>query len=222
MASRIRLLITAAVLCHLLLAPRLVTSQLLPTPSKQQSPSPESEKRSESVKISAVHQEKTGAAYKLSGNVKIDYGVFAFSADQVTYDSDSGKIDAEGHLLLEGGPNHEHIEASRGTYNLNGEIGHFENVTGSIGVETSRNRAIFTTSNPFFFTGKVVDKKGPDHYVVTDGSVTTCELPRPKWQFFAHKVVIEAAGNATIYHSNFSVDGVPVLYLPFATHPAQK
>ena len=36
MTSRIRLLITAAVLCHLLLAPRLVTSQLLPAPSPQQ------------------------------------------------------------------------------------------------------------------------------------------------------------------------------------------
>ena len=98
-----------------------------------------------------MHQEKDGAVYKLSGNVKIDYGVFTISADQITYDSDSGDVQAEGHLLLEGGPNHEHIQASRGTYNVNSEIGRFENVTGSIGLETSKNRAIFTTSNPFFF-----------------------------------------------------------------------
>ena len=52
--------------------------------------------------------------------------------------------------------------------------------------------------------------------------MTSCELPHPKWQFFAHKVVVEAGGNATIYHSNFRIDGVPVLYLPFATHPVQK
>ncbi len=52
--------------------------------------------------------------------------------------------------------------------------------------------------------------------------MTSCELPRPKWQFFAHKVVVEAGGNATIYHSNFRIEGVPVLYLPFATHPVQK
>jgi len=222
MTSRIRLLITAAVLCHLLLAPRLVTSQLLPAPLPPQNPAPARVKRSQPVSISAVHQEKDRDVYNLEGDVKIDYGVYTIYADQITYDSDSGAVHAEGHLLLEGGPNHEHIQAARGTYNLNSEFGHFENVTGSIGIETNKNRTVFTTSNPFFFTGKIVEKKGPDHYVVTDGSVTTCELPRPKWQFFAHKVVVEAGGNATIYHSNFRIEGVPVLYLPFATHPVQK
>jgi LPS-assembly protein len=222
MTSRIRLLITAAVLCHQLLAPRLVTSQLLPVSWPQQNPPPAPAKNSEPVRISAIHQEKDGEVYKLQGSVKIDYGVYTVYADQVTYDSDSGNVQAEGHLLLEGGPNHEHIQAARGTYNLKSEIGHFENVTGSIGVETNKNRTVFTTSNPFFFTGKVVEKKGPDHYLVIDGSVTSCELPRPKWQFFAHKVVVEAGGNATIYHSNFRIEGVPVLYLPFATHPVQR
>ena len=222
MTARIRLLITAAVLCHLLLASRLVTSQLLPASSAQQNAAAAPPRRSQPVNISAVHQEQDGQVYKLSGEAVIDYGVYTIHADQVTYDSDTGNVQAEGHLLLEGGPNHEHIEASRGTYNVNSEIGHFENVTGTIGIETSKNHTIFTTSNPFFFTGKVVDKKGPDHYVVTDGRVTTCELPRPKWQFFAHKVIVEAGGNATIYRSNFRIEGVPVIYLPFATHPVQK
>lgn len=222
MTSRIRLLITAAVLCHLLLAPRLVTSQLLPASAPQQNPPPAPARRSEPVSFSADLQEHQGSVSKLTGHVRIDDGVFTFHGDEVTFDQDSGNIQAEGHLLLEGGPNREHIEAVRGTYNINSEIGHFEIVTGSIGVETSKNRTVFTTSNPFYFTGKVVDKKGPDHYVVYDGSVTSCQLPRPKWQFFAHKVVVEAGGNATIYHSNFRIEGVPILYLPFATHPVEK
>jgi LPS-assembly protein len=142
MTARIRLLITAAVLCHLLLASRLVTSQLLPAPPSEQNPPATPAKRSEPVQISAVHQEKDGNVYKLRENVKIDYGVFTFSADQVTYNSDSGNVQAEGHLLLEGGPNHEHIQAARGTYNINSEIGRFESVTGSIGIETSKNRTI--------------------------------------------------------------------------------
>jgi LPS-assembly protein len=222
MTSRIRLLITAAALCHLLLAPGLVTSQLLPASAPRQNPPPAPAKHSEAVNISAVHQEKDGEVYTLRGNVEIDDGIFTFHGDQVTYDRDTGNVQAEGHLLLEGGPNHEHIEAVRGTYNLNSEVGHFEIVTGSIGVDTAKNRTVFTTSNPFFFTGKVVDKKGPDHYVVTDGSVTSCQLPRPKWQFFAHKVVVEAGGNATIYHSIFRMEDIPIFYFPFATHPVQK
>jgi LPS-assembly protein len=222
MTSRIRLLITAAVLCHLLLAPGLVTSQLRPVSSLRQNPAPAAAKHSEPISISAVHQENQGAISKLSGNVRIDDGLYTFHADEATYNSDSGEAQAEGHLLLEGGPNHEHIQASRGTYNVNSESGHFENVVGSIGVETAKNRAVFTTSNPFFFAGKFVDKKGPDHYVVTDGSVTSCQLPRPKWQFFAHKVIVEAGGNATIYQSIFRVEDIPVFYFPFATHPVQK
>ena len=223
MASRIRLLITAAVLCHLLLAPRLVTSQLLPASSSQPNLPPAPAKRASApVTISAVHQEKDGAVYKLRGNVKIDYGVYTFSADEVTYDSNSGDVQAEGHLLLEGGPNDEHVAAERGSYNLNKESGKFENVTGSIGLKAKASRTTFTTSNPFFFTGRVVEKNGPDHYVVKDGAVTTCELPRPKWQFFSHRVVVEVGGNATIYRSDFRIDGIPVLYLPFATHPVQK
>jgi len=222
MTSRTRLLITAAVLCHLLLAPRLVTSQLHPTSPEHRNLPEAPRESSQPVTIQALQQEKDGPVYKLRGNVKIDYETYTFSADEVTYNSDSGDVQGEGHLLLEGGPNDEHIQASRGKYNLKIESGRFEEVTGSIGLKFRNTRSIFTTSNPFFFTGKVVEKIGPDHYVVNDGTVTTCELPRPKWQFSSHKVVVDVGANAKIYHSDFRVEGIPVLYLPFATHPVQK
>jgi LPS-assembly protein len=223
MTSRTRLLITAAVLCHLLLAPRLVTSQLLPDHSTQQTlPEAPSKAAGPPVTIRALQQEKDGPIYKLRGNVEIDYDAYTIHGDQVTYNSDTGDVQAEGHLVLEGGVNDEHIQAARGTYNVQKEAGRFENVTGSIGLKVQKKRTIFTTSNPFFFTGKVVEKTGPDHYLVSDGTVTTCELPRPKWQFSAHKVVVEVGGNASIYRSSFRVEGIPVLYLPFATHPVQK
>src|SRR5581483_2847228 len=152
----------------------------------------------------------------------MDYGVYTLRADEITYNSDSGEIQGEGHLVLEGGPNDEYVEASRGVYNVRSERGRFENVSGSIGVQLRRHRAVLTSATPFFFTGKVVEKTGPDHYVVTDGTVTTCEMPRPKWQFSFHKVVVDVGGNATIYHTSFKVEGIPILYLPYATHPVQK
>jgi LPS-assembly protein len=224
MTTRTRLLITAALVCHVLLAPRLVTSQLLPAKQPANStPGSHANRPTVPVTIVADHQEKDGAVYKLSGNIKIDYGIYTFSGDEATYDSDTGDISAEGHLVLEGGTNDEHIEATRGTYNIQEETGRFEHVTGSIGLSFRKGRkAILTGDNPFFFTGRVVEKKGPDHYLVIDGAVTTCELPRPKWQFYSHKVNVEVGGNATIYSTNFRVEGIPVLYLPFATHPVQR
>lgn len=222
MRSRTRLLITAAVLCHLLLAPRLVTSQLLPPQSADHDLPASPSRPAQPVTIRALVQEKDGPVYKLRGNVEIDYGVYTVRADQITYDSDSGEVTAEGHFVLEGGPNDEHIEAARGNYNVQKETGRFENVTGSIGVQLHGKRPVFTTANPFFITGKVVEKTGPDHYVVSSGTITTCELPRPKWLFAAHKVVVDVGGNATIYRTDFRIEGIPVLYLPFATHPVQR
>src|SRR5690348_3566522 len=104
MATRTRFLITSAVLCHLILASRVVTSQLLPANSASKAISTQSSRPKLPVKITALHQEKDGAVYKLSGNVEIEYGTYTFSGDEVTYDSDSGDIVAEGHLVLEGGP----------------------------------------------------------------------------------------------------------------------
>jgi LPS-assembly protein len=222
MATRTRFLITSAVLCHLILASRLVTSQLLPANAAPKAASTQSGRPKLPVKITAIHQEKDGAVYKLSGNVEIEYGTYTFSGDEVTYDSDSGDITAEGHLVIEGGPNNEHIEAARGHYNTDHETGHFERVTGTIGLQLRGRQTLPATSNAFFFTGRVVEKTGPDHYVVTDGTVTTCELPHPKWKFYARKVVVDVGGNATIYSTDFRLMGVPALYLPFATHPVQK
>jgi len=218
-----RLVITATLLCHLLLAPQLVTSQLRPnTNAAQTLPNAPSSRPGVPVTIEAIEQEKDGTIYKLRGKVKVDYGTYTIHADHATYNSDTGEVEGEGNLLLEGGPNNEHIEASRGKYNLQDETGRFEDASGSVGFRLKSRRAVFTTTNPFFFTGRVVEKLGPDHYMVTDGTVTTCELPRPKWEFAAHRVNIEVGGHATIYHSNFRLEGIPILYFPFATHPLQK
>jgi LPS-assembly protein len=58
--------------------------------------------------------------------------------------------------------------------------------------------------------------------VVYDGSITTCQLPQPKWMFQAHKVVVDVGGNATIYNSDFLLHGFPIFYFPYATHPVAR
>ena len=218
-----RLVITTTLLCHLLLAPQLVTSQLRPAANPAQTPpNAPSSKTGVPVTIEAIEQEKDGPVYKLRGKVKVDYRTYTIHADRATYDSDTGEVEAEGNLLLEGGPSNEHIEASRGKYDLQNETGRFEDAKGSVGFKLKSRRTVFTTTNPFFFTGHVIEKLGPDHYMVTDGTVTTCEMPRPKWEFAAQRINIEVGGHATIYHSNFRLEGIPILYFPFTTHPLQR
>jgi LPS-assembly protein len=234
MITRSRIFITAALVCHLLLASGIVTSQTLP-PAAPAVPAPESAATTgsvlptaptaqieEEVTIRAVQQEKDGVIYHLRGKAEIHYRNYILYADQVTYNSDTGDSELEGHVVLDGGPYDEHIEASHGTYNIRTETGIFYSVIGTVGFQMRKSRYVLTTTNPFAFTGEIVEKHGPDRYLVRQGTVTTCDLPRPKWLFNARRISVDVDGSAKIYHSDFRLMGVPVFYFPFVTHPVQK
>jgi LPS-assembly protein len=240
MTLRNRFLITAPLLCHLLLVPPLVTSQLPPantssTTSQPGAPAEKStaapttpcgrafaEQSNNRPTICAIEQERDGVVYKLHGAVEIYYESYILRSDDATFNSDTNEASASGHFALDGGPNDDHIRASHGTYNFALETGKFYDVTGTTGLRFRANRPILTSTAPFAFTGKLVEKTGPAHYLVYDGTITTCELPHPKWQFDARKVDVDVGGNAKIYRSEFVLHGFPILYFPFATHPVEK
>jgi LPS-assembly protein len=238
MTLRKRFLITAAVLCHLLLVPPLVTSQLPPAETAPVTGKASAEKPATAPAtpcaaaaaaqtdnrptICAITQEREGTVYKLHGAVEIYYENYVLRADEATFNSDTEEATANGHFALDGGPNDDHIRASHGTYNLALETGRFYEVTGTTGLRFRGNQVILTSTAPFAFTGKVVEKTSPDHYLVYDGTITTCELPHPKWQFEAHKVIVDVGGNAKIYRSTFLLHGLPIFYFPFATHPVER
>jgi LPS-assembly protein len=219
MIFRYRIIITALSLCHLLLAPAIVTSQ---TPPPFLPPAAPSSLTQEEVTIRAVQQEKDGSVYKLRGQAEVRYRTYVLYADEITYNSATAATELEGHVVLDGGPYDEHVEASHGNYNVRTQVGTFYDVIGMAGFRLRRSGYILTTSNPFVFTGKIVEKHGPDHYLVRQGTVTTCELPHPKWRFEASRITVDVDGSAKIYNSAFQLGGIPVFYFPFVTHPVQK
>jgi len=234
MITRSRIFITTALVCHLLLASGIVTSQTLPpaaaTVSASESapatapalPTAPAGQTEEEVTIRAVQQEKDGSIYHLRGEVEIRYRTYILHADQVTYNADTGDSELEGHVVLDGGPYDEHIEASHGTYNIRTETGTFYSVIGTVGMQMRKSRYVLTTSNPFAFTGKIVEKHGPDHYLVRQGTVTTCELPHPKWLFNARRISVDVDSTAKIYNSDFRLMGMRVFYFPYVSYPVQK
>jgi LPS-assembly protein len=218
-----RIFITAALACHLVLASGVVTSQTPPQRNKtvEQSPATPKIPIEENVIIRAVEQEKEGSVYHLRGGAEIDYRNYILRADEITYNSDTGDSELEGHSVLDGGPYDEHVESSHGTYNIRTEVGKFYSVVGTVGLKGKRSRYVLSTSNPFAFTGKIVEKNGPAHYLVREGTVTTCQLPRPKWLFNAQRIVVDVDSTAKIYNSDFRLWSIPVFYLPYATQPVQ-
>lgn len=172
------------------------------------------------VHIAANTQRKDGSVYTLLGDVEILYGQYVLRADKVNYNEDTGEVRAEGHLQLDGGPADEHILADHATLNLNLDTGRFYNVTGSVGVRgnVNRRKVIYTSTNPFLFTGRVVIKNGPETFRVIDGTMTSCRLPNPDWRLSAGRIDM-GDGQASAHNALFKVLNVPILYLPYVTHP---
>src|SRR5271166_242690 len=291
MISRTRLIITALLGCHLLLAPALLTSQLRTaaeqdpsaqstTPSAvpaRQNPSPrnpaqnatsdaagqqpappkpaseedegmrvmeevvQQQMRSaadqesgnprppanvvlnrDEVLIRADEQEKSQDIYKVRGNVEIRFRNNVIHADQATYDSSTGIVTATGHVVYDGGTHSEHLVGTHATYDVSRDTGTFYDVTGSTGITVKSQAMFLRSSTPFFFTGKVVDKLGPDSYRVHHGIITSCQLPKPKWEYHPATATVEMGGDAKMYHSTMRIAGIPVFYFPYVQHPADN
>src|SRR5438552_1308418 len=232
MKSQHKFVITAALVCHLFLSAPLVISQAQPAgvPVKEQGEAkgqlgkklPISATEGEPVTIKARAQEKAGDIYTLRGEVEIQFRNSTLRADTIAYNSSTGEITATGNLVFEGGLHDEHITASHGSYNVRTQTGRFYDVAGTTGARFKGRNVVLTSSSPIAFSGKIVEKAGPEEYVIHDGTITSCELPHPKWIFSAAKIKIEVGDSARIYNTVFKVKGVPVIYLPFASPPVER
>ncbi|NYF78818.1 LPS-assembly protein LptD [Granulicella arctica] len=170
--------------------------------------------------IESDTQTERNGRYTLDGNVVITYGDRVLHADHIEYDENSGDLTATGHLLATGGENDERIHASHGTANLKEQTARFYDVTGSVGMKTSGSKLVYTSGNPFLFTGKMVVRTGPSEYQVYDGTVTSCQLPRPDWLLSAKRFDVDSE-KARARNSVFHLLNLPLLYLPYVTHPVE-
>ncbi|HEY0162574.1 MAG TPA: LPS assembly protein LptD, partial [Edaphobacter sp.] len=153
--------------------------------------------------------------------VVITYGNRRVEADHIDYDSETGDLNANGHLRVSGGQNNESISASHGTMNLKTQTGRFYDVKGSVGLRQSGKlgaKPVYDNGQPFLFEGRMVVKTGPRSYDVYDGSVTSCQMPKPDWQLFAGRFSVRDE-KATAKNSIFRLMNVPLVYLPYVSHP---
>ena len=264
MTARIRLIITALLLCHLFLRPGVVTSQLPATGQQQNSGKTASQPPAITVRtdtgeedteteqiiqqelqegsqelgpqrpainvapgrnevlIRADEQEKNQDMYTVRGHVEIRFSTNILHCDQATYDSTTGQVTATGHVVFDGGRHNEHVVGSHAKFDVSRDSGTFYDATGSTGAKVKNKMMFLTSSTPFFFTGKVVERLGPDHYRVYYGFVTSCQLPNPKWQFDSKVADVEVGDEAKMHHATLKLHGIPVFYFPFVEHPAEN
>lgn len=171
------------------------------------------------VLIVADHQEKDQDIYHVQGHVIIRFRNYTLHCDEATYDSTTGLVTANGHVVFDGGKHNEHVTATHGTYDVSRDTGTFYDANGSTGMRIKNKQMFLTSSTPFFFGGKVVDKLGPDRYRVHHGYITSCQLPKPKWRFMAETATVEVGEDARMHHATLRMGRIPVFYFPYAQHP---
>jgi LPS-assembly protein len=173
------------------------------------------------VQWDANHQHWAGDVLTLAGDVVFHYRDYILRADKVVYHQSTAELEAEGHLQLSGGPNDVLINASRGEMRLNMHTARFYNVNGSQGVHAAGRAEVYSTANPFLFSGRVLLENGEGIYRIVDGSMTNCRLPRPDWRLISRSIDL-ANGKASASNTFFEVLGVPVFYLPYLRHPVDE
>ncbi len=170
--------------------------------------------------IESDTQSKIGSRFILDGDVEIHYRDRIIRGDHIEFDEETSEVTANGHLHVTGGANHEDLTASHGTMNLNRQTATFYDVTGSVGLKGAGRAMVYASSNPFLFTGRMVVRTGPQTYEIYDGTLTTCQLPRPDWMLYSGKFAVDSE-KAKAQNSVFRLMNVPILFLPYVTHPME-
>jgi LPS-assembly protein len=170
------------------------------------------------VEWEARNQSRAGDDWTLTGEVVVHYRGYTLRADKVVYHQSTTELEADGNLQVAGGPNDVLIYASRGDMRLNMHTARYYNVHGSQGVRTLGRTTVYSTTNPFLFTGRVLLETGEGRYRIVDGTMTNCRLPRPDWQLISRSIKLEN-GQASSANMLFKFLGVPVFYLPYLRHP---
>lgn len=135
------------------------------------------------------------------------------TADEIDYNEETGEAEARGNVTFENFESGEKLSASRIEYNLKEETGRFYEVKGSSPIKVDYRPGLLMTNNPFIFQGRWAEKI-KNRYILYDGFVTNCKLPKPWWRLTGPKFDIIPRDRALAYKSFFKVRRIPVLYTP--------
>jgi LPS-assembly protein len=153
--------------------------------------------------------------------VELEDNQMLVRADEIDADEDTGDVQARGHVYYRNFDKNEQIWAERVEYNTEDEKGKFYEVRGETHPKIITRPGVLTTNTPYHFEGKWAERIG-ERYILHDGWITNCKLPRPWWRMRGPRFIIVPGDHVTAYRSVFVLRTVPVFYAPFFYHSLQK
>jgi LPS-assembly protein len=172
-------------------------------------PVPENE-----VAISATTQMKEGAWYRLRGNSVVQTDAYLLKADDIDYNEETGDVDASGHVYLQNFEGGEELWCERALYNINDDTGKFWEVRGQTPVHIEARPRVLTSTNPFYFEGKWAERL-KEKYILHDGFITNCKMPKPWWIVRAPVFDIIPDERAVSHSTIFRLRRIPLFYTPY-------
>lgn len=150
---------------------------------------------------------------RLRVGAEIEITESRLTADEIDYNSETGEAHARGNVHYKNFEDGEEIFCTRADYNTKDATGKFYEIRGSFNPKIEARPGILTTSNPFVFSGKMAERIG-DRYILYQGTVTSCRLPRPWWVLRSPKFDIIPKQRAILQRAVFRLRGVPIFYFP--------
>ncbi|MFN3323823.1 MAG: LPS-assembly protein LptD [Bryobacteraceae bacterium] len=165
------------------------------------------------IVVRALYQEAEGPWVRLRGRAQVETTEVLLEADELDYNRQTGEAEARGNVRFKSFTGGEEIHAERAEYNVPAETGKFYEVRGSSPVKIDARPGILATNNPFSFQGKWAERIN-NRYILYDGFITNCKLPKPTWVLEAPKFDIMPNQRAIAHHAMFRLKRVPLFYSP--------
>jgi LPS-assembly protein len=168
----------------------------------------------EYILVRAITQKSEGKITFLRGAAMVETSDMRLRADEIDYDEAKDYAEARGNVVFEHFAGGERVEADKAEYDMAEETGRFYNVRGSSPARLEARPGVLTTTSPFSFQGKWAERI-KERYILHDGFITNCKLPRPWWTLHGREFVIIPGQKAIARRSVFRLRKVPLFYAPY-------
>ena len=170
--------------------------------------------------LEADHQRQVGNIFYADGHVDVHYENTRLRADHAEYDSETQIVTARGNVQLDYMT--QHIESEEARYELRTGHGVFHHVRATFALQRHPAPTLLLSPNPLYFEAVQADRIDETHYRIHKAWLTVCEPGRPTWKFYAPVANVELRQSVHLQNGNFRLYSIPVVYLPYATFPAEK
>jgi LPS-assembly protein len=180
----------------------------------------ESNAHGKEVVIRADTQEKDNDVYHLRGHVQVVYEQMRVSADEASFDDVSGEVIARGHVIFDDATSH--LTADEVHYNVQTQKGWFSNGAGYIRSKGPARPRVLKTSNPFYVWADTVDRLDEDTYLLSNGSMTSCDCAKKGWLISARQARVTIDKKVVGHDAVFRLFGIPIFYFPILVDSLER